>query len=742
MKTFTLPQKVILTIALLIANFILAFFTYKAMHYEIEVRFFAEIAKGGSISAFYQEFYHGPRWQEKKIVTSKHLLPNKPQEVVLKLPVHKMRYLRLDVNHDGPGNVIFHGIEINGNQFIGPSDLKIISTNDLLFTNSPNMGRLEVNAGAYDPYLVLKLKRLVTGKGAIHSNIILCIFIVSGLLCFFPFFPALGSCLRPPAKRIHDFFDRHAKAALITTGILKLATAILICLSDIKLFPLLLAEIIFLVILFRLFKWKMKILLFILLIICVLQMINIFATGKSIETETLMNLQEANTFSLQFKLKLYLLLAWILILFIPDMVIKPFSLSKKILKYAVFLLFIIAEFIFCLPVFNFGQAVNKIIVLLQVPPANLTTGELYFRKNIPNSGISSKLKSSGKNIILLFSEGMSFECISSELTPNIYNLQKTSISFRNYYNHTAATFRGIRGQLISGYPMIGGVQAINLPQYSDLNAAQISRKLKENPPDFPTLPTILNKHNYRTVFISPHDLNEKLGIMAQAAGFQKVLHSTDHVRNSIMLTDRQIYDFIWNELENCGKSEQPFMLSAYILGTHHGFDSPDIRFKDGTEPLLNKFHNQDHWFGEFFKKLKNSKHYENTILILTSDHAIYPIPAVRKIFKIDTPDFIGKIPLFIHHNTFQPQVLDAQRRNSLALTPTILDLLNIHEERNYFLGNSLFLSTPGEFERVAAQGKDIHLTLENGVVKRCEKMPYAVQQKWKKKISEYYRFIQ
>lgn len=734
-------KKISLTLALLIVNCILAFITFKVINYEIEVRFFAEMSKGGSIAAFYQEFYLGTRWQADKFVNSAHLHPNKPQEVVFKLPVHKMRHLRLDINHDGPGNVIFHGIEINGNEFIGPADLMVVQTNDLII-NSTNIGRLAVIAGTYDPYLVLKLNNIVTGKGAVHSDIILWIFILLGILCFFPFFPAIGNYLRSPAKRIYDFFNRHAKAALLTTGVLKLATAILVCASDMKLFPLLLAEMIFLVVMLRLFKWKIKILLFILLIICALQIVNLFATGKFIETETLLNLRESRLLSWEFKLKLHLLLAWILLLFIPDMVIKPFSRAKNAVKYIVLLLFIIAEILLGLPVFNMGESLSKIMMLIQAPPADLTNGELYFKENIQNSGISDKLKSSGKNIILLFAEGMSFECISPELTPNIADLQKTSISFVNYFNHTAATFRGIRGQLISGYPMMGGVQAINLPQYSDLNAAQISRKLKENPPDFPTLPTILNKHNYRTVFISPHELNVKIGIMAQAAGFQKILHSTDHLPGEIMLTDRQIYDFLWNELEKQGKSNQPFMLSAYILGTHHGFNSPDICFKDGSEALLNKFHNQDHWFGEFFKKFKNSKYYENTILILTSDHAIYPIPEARKIFNINTPYFIGKIPLFIHHKTFPAQVIDAKLRNSLALAPTVLDLLNIHDEKNYFLGNSLFFPTPGEFERVAAQGKDIHFTQENGLAEKLEKISPEMRQKWMKKISEYYRFIQ
>ncbi len=63
----------------------------------------------------------------------------------------------------------------------------------------------------------------------------------------------------------------------------------------------------------------------------------------------------------------------------------------------------------------------------------------------------------GKNVIVIFTEGMSSEIIGHadgrdfSITPNIDNYLKEGASFSNYYNHTAATFRGLRGQLTSGY---------------------------------------------------------------------------------------------------------------------------------------------------------------------------------------------------------------------------------------------------------------------------------------------------
>lgn len=733
------PKRLLLTVILLTINCLLAWWAFEKADYKTEVRFMVELSNGGSISAFYQDCWMGTRWSPEKVVTSEHVHPGRITEVVFEVPVHKMRDLRLDINHSDPGTVTFYGLEINGNETVGPANLSILRTNDLI-VSEPRMGQLTVTAGNYDPYMVLRSNKIVTGKGTPHSDLVFWIFAFVCVLCFFPFYPAIYKSLKKYIDRISTLLNKNPRVVFAVCALLKVLTLVLACRQDWMLLPLLLAEVVFLTALFRVFKSKWNWITFILLIMCSLQIVNAFATGKLVETETLLNLEEAKLFSWTFKLKLYMFLIWTLILFVPDMLAVPIKSIKRQIKIAIPAAFVVLE-IFAFPIHNLGKSFYRIIDLVMTPPPDISKGSKFRREKIIDSGISRELPSTRKNVILLFAEGTSFECISPELMPNTTALFKESISFTNYYNHTAATFRGIRGQMISGFPMMGGKQAIG-PEYNNLSAAEIQRKLKDNPPTIPSLPTILNKHNYRTMFMSPHNNNDRLGITMQTVGFQEVRHATDHRADAVMLTDREIYDSIWKELENYGKTDRPFMITAYILGTHHGFDSPDLRYKDGNEPLLNKFHNQDHWLGEFLKKFRNSKYAENTIIVLTSDHAIYPIPEARKIFNINTGYFMGKIPLIIYHKDFAPRQIDADRRNSLALAPTLLDLLGIHDEPNYFLGNSLFCSSATEFERVAAQGKEIYLTGDDGVVERVEKISQNVNQKWMSELTEYYRIIQ
>ena len=59
------------------------------------------------------------------------------------------------------------------------------------------------------------------------------------------------------------------------------------------------------------------------------------------------------------------------------------------------------------------------------------------------------------NVAVIFVEGLSEQIIEDDraIMPNIKELQEIGLSFSNYFNHTAATYRGIIGNLFSGYQL-------------------------------------------------------------------------------------------------------------------------------------------------------------------------------------------------------------------------------------------------------------------------------------------------
>ena len=80
-----------------------------------------------------------------------------------------------------------------------------------------------------------------------------------------------------------------------------------------------------------------------------------------------------------------------------------------------------------------------------------------FTKNSMNGNID--INTEDMNLIVIFTEGLGEVVLDSNdkyagLTPNLLKFKKESYDFKNYYNHTAATYKGIRGQLFSSVQLI------------------------------------------------------------------------------------------------------------------------------------------------------------------------------------------------------------------------------------------------------------------------------------------------
>ncbi|MBQ7148615.1 MAG: sulfatase-like hydrolase/transferase [Pseudobutyrivibrio sp.] len=276
------------------------------------------------------------------------------------------------------------------------------------------------------------------------------------------------------------------------------------------------------------------------------------------------------------------------------------------------------------------------------------------------------------NIILIFTEGLSYNIVSDErqVMPNLQAFEQDSISFKNYYNHTFPTLRGVQGQLFSGYKLNDDAQGNNLV----------------------SLHGTLKEQGYSTTFINVEPFNEEFVNYCDNLGFDQVVMDKENVSGLAEgMTDYEAYNLLMDTAQTLDEGDEPFLLSIYTFGTHVSFDSDDNQFGDGKSPELNKFHNLDREFGEFLDEFKASPMAEDTILIFTTDHATYADQDFTDAF----PDYkrectdLDAIPFFIYYKGLGPEELDVEGKNSLCLTPTILDLLDINTE-NYFLGSSLF----------------------------------------------------
>jgi phosphoglycerol transferase MdoB-like AlkP superfamily enzyme len=337
------------------------------------------------------------------------------------------------------------------------------------------------------------------------------------------------------------------------------------------------------------------------------------------------------------------------------------------------------------------------------------------------------------NVLVIFSEGVSSRLVGAYggslpgLTPNIDTLAGRAMQVEDYFNHTAATFRGLAGQLSSGYSYAGGGGKEGwIKEGNREGLARIRRQ---------TLPLVFGAAGYDTVFFAPHKANRPLLLMLRSLGFGKVFHFESigaellggHVAQrpgTGALSDQSLFRGLVAFLRQRAASGDtaPFFAATYNIGTHAFLDSApgDVHYAGGNA-ALDKLHNYDAAFGEFLRYFLDSPYADNTLLVFTSDHSTYPEPPFREVAGPDLkPYFVDRIPLLVlDPRHVLPDRFDAQGRNSLDLAPTVLQLAGLQTDANSFLGRSLF--EPRNFPTgVAAIASKYYMTTPAGVFAQGE----------------------
>lgn len=357
----------------------------------------------------------------------------------------------------------------------------------------------------------------------------------------------------------------------------------------------------------------------------------------------------------------------------------------------------------------------------------------FYRDSIPGTDVRLLPEyRKAPNVIVILTEGLSAEVLDvynaagRGLTPNIDDLYSKSVVFDNYFNHTAATFRALRGQMFSSYQYQGGYQ--DGEGLGEISADEVRSRLDVGAA---SLIDILNDRGYNTCYVNPEPGVPQIVEYARTFGVDTLMSGT--FRGGQALTDRQIFDVLAEAVREHEKKDVPYFILFYNLGTHHGFDSPDVRYGDGTNPYLNKFYNYDCWFGKFMNEMTEAGVFDNTLLVFTSDHASYPAPDFKDTFETERDVFISSVPLMIYTDGIVPCNYDVRGRNSLDLAPTLLDLLDVEDCANIFLGTSLFREPMTDFSYVSAIGDSFYSTL-GGDVRKLKGSDSRVRQ-----IKKYYR---
>lgn len=292
---------------------------------------------------------------------------------------------------------------------------------------------------------------------------------------------------------------------------------------------------------------------------------------------------------------------------------------------------------------------------------------MFYKDTIGNY-VSSPLQKKNPDVVLIFTEGLSQNIIDDErnIMPNVRMYEDKSLNFTNYYNHTAATYRGLIGQLYSGH------------QYNNNDENTLI-----------SLQKIMHDNGYQTTLINTEPNNQDFTNYLKIFDFDRIVTSNN---TNTWLRDDEAYALLANEVKECYENSKPDFIVIYTFGTHATFDESKVKYGDGKNGLLNRFANADYYFGEFMKNFENNDKYNDLVVVFTTDYCTYEDEDFIRTFEPSYTRedyFCDQIPLLIWYNKIEAQEINAEGRNSLCFAPTLLDFLDIDGD-NYFLGDSLF----------------------------------------------------
>jgi phosphoglycerol transferase MdoB-like AlkP superfamily enzyme len=225
------------------------------------------------------------------------------------------------------------------------------------------------------------------------------------------------------------------------------------------------------------------------------------------------------------------------------------------------------------------------------------------------------LNTTKPNIILIIWESLTAKIVGSlggepTVTIKLNELSKEGILFTNFYANGDRTDKGIPAILSGYYPQ---------PTKSIMKMPNKTRYL-------PMLPKKMIDLGYKTSFYHGGDLNfGNMNTYLRNAGITNFVDGTDFDEKD-WNSKWGVHDHVFMkrfEEDLKGKPNEPFFKIALTLTSHEPFEFPD-KYKFGKDTEENKFRSAhaytDKVIGNFIDFAKKQAWYDNTLIIILSDH--------------------------------------------------------------------------------------------------------------------------
>lgn len=287
------------------------------------------------------------------------------------------------------------------------------------------------------------------------------------------------------------------------------------------------------------------------------------------------------------------------------------------------------------------------------------------------------------NVIMIVMEGvraseMGIYGNARSATPELDRIAKEGLFVRQYYSNSTQTVRAEVNLLCGVFDRLGGAPF----------------STGEKPFDAICLPNILRRigyatywfHGYRQSFFSRDKFFPRLGFdhMYDIKSFSKLPRPGEVIGWGIR--DPIVLDKALSVLEN---ESRPFFAEIMTLSNHFPFNwnwgilFPPTLSGSNKELFYNYrrgIYYTDHSIGRFWRRFKQSKLVENTIVIFVGDHGIWTFDPERKeqLSDFNRHEQYFRVPFIAVGPGIRPETLDVPLSH-VDVQPTVLSWLGVYE---------------------------------------------------------------
>ena len=205
-------------LAVLLASFFCVYLSVCLMPSDpIDLSMTVNLPAPGQVKVFYSKLGIG-NWSEENSSLSRKLPGGRDVVVKFKLPVRKLKMFRIDFEYTKPGACTISDLKLTGSGSLALSDFKLAKVFDI---SNPYLasGKLTLQLGETDPYVVLKSSRSLGAAGD-HDYFLIGIVFALSLM----FFGTIGKCVLKLLEEKKEWAD-----LLLTTGF-----CLLICIPALR----------------------------------------------------------------------------------------------------------------------------------------------------------------------------------------------------------------------------------------------------------------------------------------------------------------------------------------------------------------------------------------------------------------------------------------------------------------------------------------------------------------------------